>query len=437
MRRRRFNTLWLLPPVILAALFIWAVAGQLKYRSVKTSVTRIYGSGQGPEQGESRGQGSGNRPGGYGTPEGEADSQAALLLSGDVFAGQAGAGVSGAGEASAAGNGEMAGESHDAPGAAGNAPGADEISLLFAGDIYLSNHVLNAYDQAGGIAGVLDEGLRDEIAVADLFIANQEFPFSDRGAPAADKQFTFRLPPARLTVLEQMGVDVVTLANNHTLDYGQDALLDTCALLDGAGIVRIGAGADIDEAAKAEILEVKGKRIGFLAASRVYPDGSWAASGARPGVMSTYDPAMLLEAIRRLRPDCDYLVVYVHWGIERNTSPETYQVTMGRQYIDAGADLVVGSHPHVLQGIEYYKGKPILYSLGNFVFGSSIPETMLVRVELGEGTGALSLVPAVSSAGFTRQMDAAKQEDFFRRMEGMSTGIQIEGGAVLPSNHSP
>ena len=331
----------------------------------------------------------------------------------------------------------MAGESHDAPGAAGDAPGADEISLLFAGDIYLSDHVLNAYDQAGGIAGVLDEGLRDEIAAADLFIANQEFPFSDRGAPAADKQFTFRLPPARLTVLEQMGVDVVTLANNHTLDYGQDALLDTCALLDGAGIVRIGAGADIDEAAKAEILEIKGKRIGFLAASRVYPDGSWAASGARPGVMSTYDPAMLLEAIRRLRPDCDYLVVYVHWGIERNTSPEAYQVTMGRQYIDAGADLVVGSHPHVLQGIEYYKGKPILYSLGNFVFGSSIPETMLVRVELGEGAGALSLVPAVSSAGFTRQMDAAKQEDFFRRMEEMSAGIQIEGGAVLPPNHSP
>lgn len=437
MRRRRFNTLWLLPPVILAALFIWAVAGQLKYRPVKTSVTRIYGSGQGPEPGESRGQGSGNRPGGYGTPEGEADSQAALLLSGDVFAGHAGAGVSGAGEASVAGNGEMDGESHDAPGAAGDAPGADEISLLFAGDIYLSDHVLNAYDQAGGIAGVLDEGLRDEIAAADLFIANQEFPFSDRGAPAADKQFTFRLPPARLTVLEQMGVDVVTLANNHTLDYGQDALLDTCALLDGAGIVRIGAGADIDEAAKAEILEIKGKRIGFLAASRVYPDGSWAASGARPGVMSTYDPAMLLEAIRRLRPDCDYLVVYVHWGIERNTSPEAYQVTMGRQYIDAGADLVVGSHPHVLQGIEYYKGKPILYSLGNFVFGSSIPETMLVRVELGEGAGALSLVPAVSSAGFTRQMDAAKQEDFFRRMEEMSAGIQIEGGAVLPSNHSP
>ena len=98
---------------------------------------------------------------------------------------------------------------------------------------------------------------------------------------------------------------------------------------------------------------------------------------------------------------------------------------------------MVGSHPHVLQGIEYYKGKPILYSLGNFVFGSSIPETMLVRVELAEGTGGLSLAPAVSSAGFTRQMYAAKQEGFFRRMEEMSTGIQIEGGAVLPSNHSP
>jgi hypothetical protein len=426
MRRGRLYALWLLPPVILAALFIWAVAGQIKYRTVRASVLRLYGSVQGMEEGE-RGQRSG--------PDGDrmiaaADSENAFLLPGEVWAGQEAAGAPGAEGTSGSG-------SQGAPKDAGDDWETGEITLLFAGDIYLSDHVLNAYDQAGGIAGVLDEGLRDEIAAADLFIANQEFPFSDRGAPAADKQFTFRLPPARLTVLEQMGVDLVTLANNHTLDYGQDALLDTCALLDGAGIVRIGAGADISEAARAKILEVKGKRIGFLAASRVYPDGSWAASDTRPGVMSAYDPAMLLEAIRTLRPACDYLVVYVHWGIERNTSPEAYQTETGRQYIDAGADLVVGSHPHVLQGIEYYKGKPILYSLGNFVFGSSIPETMLVRVELGEGTGALSLVPAVSSAGFTRQMDAAKQEDFFRRMEEMSTGVQIEGGAVLPSNHSP
>ena len=91
-----------------------------------------------------------------------------------------------------------------------------------------------------------------------------------------------------------------------------------------------------------------------------------------PGYSTTYDPSILLNEIKAAQGQCDYLVVYVHGGIERNTQPEEYQRTLARQYIDAGADLVVGSHPHVLQGIEYYKGKPILYSLGNFVFGSVI-----------------------------------------------------------------
>ena len=98
-------------------------------------------------------------------------------------------------------------------------------------------------------------------------------------------------------------------------------------------------------------------------------------------MLSTYDPGILLEEIRKGREDCDYLVVYIHWGIERNDMPEEYQRQIGKQCIDAGADLVIGSHPHVLQGIEYYNGKPIVYSLGNYVFGSSIPRTVLLNVQ--------------------------------------------------------
>ena len=272
---------------------------------------------------------------------------------------------------------------------------------------------------------------------ADIFMVNQEFPFTVRGTAAEDKQFTFRVPESRIHILQEMGVDIVSLANNHILAFGPDGLLDSCEALDAAGILRVGGGKDFDEASQLKTMIVGQKTIGFLGTSRVYMDTSWAAGDSHPGVFSTYDPAQAIESIQEAKSQCDYLVVYVHWGVEREDEPKEYQKTMGRQYIDAGADLVVGSHPHVLQAVEYYNGKPIVYSLGNFVFGSSIPETMLVRVELGEGAGALSLVPAVSSAGFTRQMDAAKQEDFFRRMEEMSAGIQIEGGAVLPPNHSP
>lgn len=325
-------------------------------------------------------------------------------------------------------------------GSGGAKDASHTISLLFAGDIYLSDHVLNAYDKAGGISGVLDEGLRQEIRQADLFMANQEFPFSDRGTAAADKQFTFRLPSSRVHIMQEIGADIVTLANNHTLDYGTDALLDSCRLLDKAGILRVGAGADREEAGRAEILEIRGKRIGFLAASRVFPEAGWAAGSSHPGLLSAYDPAAVAERIREVKAQCDYLVFYVHWGIERNTTPEEYQRQQARQYIDAGADLVVGSHPHVLQGIEYYNGKPILYSLGNFVFGSSIPETMLMEAEVtfpedeqssDKPNVRLRLIPATSSAGYTRMLAEEKRGDFFAKMESLSWGISVDEEGVI------
>ena len=248
---------------------------------------------------------------------------------------------------------------------------SNECSLLFAGDIYFSNHVLNAYDRVGGIGGVLGESLRETIAESDIFMANLEFPFSDRGTQAADKQFTFRVSPSRVSILQEIGPDIVTVANNHALDYGTDALLDTCDTLDSAGILHVGAGKNLEEAKQPQIIEKNGKKIGFLGASRVFPTGGWAAGSSHPGMFSAYDTASVVQEIQKVKKECDYLVVYVHWGIERNTQPEAYQREMGHQYIDAGADLVVGSHPHVLQGIELYHGKWILYSLGNF--GSSIP----------------------------------------------------------------
>ena len=336
---------------------------------------------------------------------------------------------SGAEAGNAAGNAAGAqdsGEDTDTSGQTGEESG--DITLLFAGDVYFSDHVMNAYNQAGGIGGVLDAGIRADIGAADIFMVNQEFPFTNRGTAAEDKQFTFRIPPEKVSMLTEMGVDIVTMANNHILDFGPEGITDSLAALDGAGIPHVGAGENLEQAKKLEILEVKGRKIGFLGASRVYMAARWAAGTDHPGVFSTYDPTMALQEIRAARAKCDYLVVYVHWGIERNTTPEDYQRSMGRQYIDAGADLVVGSHPHVLQEIEYYDGKPIAYSLGNFVFGSSIPETELLKVVLETGdvsggvldgpvedaadgasgdseegiTAEVTVIPCTSSGGYTR-----------------------------------
>lgn len=307
------------------------------------------------------------------------------------------------------------------------------VNLVFSGDILLSDHVMNAYKN-GGIRSVLDSQFQSVIDEADIFMANEEFPFSTRGTPAEDKQFTFRADPSLVSIFKELGIDIVTLANNHAMDYGTDALLDTCETLDKAGIARVGAGKHLEEAKAPVILEAQGKKIGFLGASRVIPVGSWNATSTKPGMLTTYDPKILVDEIRKLREQCDYLVVYVHWGIERKETPEDYQRSLGKQYIDAGADVVIGSHPHVLQGVEYYKGKPIVYSLGNFIFGSSIPKTALLKVQWDGENSKLTFVPGTSSVGYTRVLENTSQKsDFASYMTSISYGVSIEedGSVVL------
>lgn len=306
--------------------------------------------------------------------------------------------------------------------------GDPAIHFVFAGDVLLSDHVLGAYNKTGTIGSVVDQEFRSVIDRGDVFMVNEEFPFSDRGTAAADKQFTFRLPPEKVSLFQEMGIDIVTLANNHALDFGTDALMDTCAALEGAGIRRVGAGANLDEAKKPVIMDIKGKKIGFLGASRVIPVGSWNATADGPGMLTTYDPALLLEEIRTAKETCDFVVVYVHWGIERDEMPQDYQRTMGKQYIDAGADMVIGSHPHVLQGMEYYNGKPIIYSLGNFVFGSSIPRTALLTADWDGENLSLAFVPGTSSGGYTRALTGEdEKQEFYRYMTGLSFGAVIDG----------
>ena len=151
------------------------------------------------------------------------------------------------------------------------------VNLVFSGDILLSDHVMNAYKN-GGIRSVLDSQFQSVIDEADIFMANEEFPFSTRGPPAEDKQFTFRADPSLVSIFKELGIDIVTLANNHAMDYGTDALLDTCETLDKAGIARVGAGKHLEEAKAPVILEAQGKKIGFLGASRVIPVVAWNAT---------------------------------------------------------------------------------------------------------------------------------------------------------------
>ena len=307
------------------------------------------------------------------------------------------------------------------------------VRLLFAGDVYLSDHVLEAYDAAGGIDGVLSQGYQAEIQAADYFVTNEEFPFSTRGTPAPDKQFTFRVHPEKVKLMQEMGIDLVTLANNHALDYGRDAMLDTIDTLDHAGIRHVGAGKNLAEARKPAIVELNGRTFAFIGATRVYPEADWAAGTDSAGMFSAYDGgAALAEEVKEAKQQADYVIAYVHWGIEREEMPNEVQKSIAHRLVDAGADLVVGAHPHVLQGLEYYQGVPIAYSLGNFVFGSSIPSTALLQADVDDEGIRLRLIPGTSAAGYTRKLDdAEKIAAFYEKMSGLSSGVKIDADGYL------
>ncbi len=304
--------------------------------------------------------------------------------------------------------------------------------ITFTGDVLLTDYMINNYKKAG-IRGLLDENLYELLYHADINMINEEFPFSKRGAPMKDKEYTFRTSPEYVSVLNDMGVDIVTLANNHVLDYGTDALLDTFTTLDDAGIKYVGAGKNIDQAKRIQYFDVKGHRIAFIGATRVIPVVEWNATSTRPGMLSTYDPTATCELIKEAKSQADYVVVYVHWGVEHKDRPVSYQQNMGKQYIDSGADIVVGTHTHCLQGVEFYKDKPIVYSLGNFIFSRKTTETAMIKLVIdSDGGMQLAMYPCEAVNGLTSMItDKKKVKEFNAYMESISYDIHIDENQIL------
>lgn len=298
-----------------------------------------------------------------------------------------------------------------------------EPVLSFAGDMLFTENTLSRYHQQG-ISSMFSEELLSAMTDADLFMVNEEFPFSTRGEAAEDKQFTFRVDPSYVRIFQEIGVDVATVANNHALDFGVNAFTDSLDTLDQAGIARVGGGRTLSEAKAPVIRTVGDSTVGILGASRVIPVSSWAAGNARPGMFTAYDQAPLLNEISDLSSQCDYTVVYLHWGIEKDEYPQEYQRKLAYACIDAGADLVVGSHPHVLQGFETYKGKLIAYSLGNFLFSNSTNPTVLLQVHIKkDGTLAASLIPCTRVNGQIQKNTAPAA--LFSHLTELSYGVQV------------
>jgi poly-gamma-glutamate synthesis protein (capsule biosynthesis protein) len=232
---------------------------------------------------------------------------------------------------------------------------------------------------------------------ADVAFVNLESPLSDTGTRNAAKDVTFRGRPALVAGLTSAGVDVVSLANNHALDWGPAALLDTIARLQAAGIAHAGAGADLSAAREPALLDTPAGTVAVLAFTDIIPAG-FPAGSERAGVSPVRpDRERLLADIRAAAGVADWVIVSFHWGIEYEGYAGGSQRELAHQAVDAGADLVLGHHPHVLQGFELYKDRLIAYSLGDFVFdhySRATGEAVVLQVELvPEGPPTFTLTP--------------------------------------------
>lgn len=246
-------------------------------------------------------------------------------------------------------------------------PSSATVTLAFGGDVHFegvdrSRLLANPRTAMGPIASVLGR--------ADVAMVNLETAVTTRGTPQP-KAFTFHAPRSAFVALRSAGVDVATQANNHGMDFGLVGLRDSIEAADEAQFPVVGIGMDADAAYAPHIATVRGERIAFLGATQVLDDNlvsAWTAGPGKPGLASAKEVPRLLAAVRTARSRADVVVVYLHWGTEMHSCPTGVQTELADALARAGADVIVGSHAHVLLGGGTMGGSYIHYGLGNFVF---------------------------------------------------------------------
>ena len=264
------------------------------------------------------------------------------------------------------------------------------LAVCVAGDLCLEEDgfVIDKYDEVDDLGACISPEILELTGNADIFYLNHEYTVSDRGEALAGKLYTFRAKPERMALLEEMGTDLVSLANNHIYDYGEEGMLDTLDYLDKAGIPYVGGGRNIKEAGRPVYFIINGMKIGFVAASNAELTLYTPAAGEdTPGILEAYDTSLYDQVIAEASKECDYLIAYIHWGPEDVNQYAAYQTAQGKEFLDAGADIVVGGHPHVLQGMEYMDGKPVIYSMGDFWFNGETKYTGLLNLEISVDGG--------------------------------------------------
>lgn len=306
----------------------------------------------------------------------------------------------------------------------------NDITISFIGDVSLADnwYIMPKYDEREkGVNGILSNEVLDILKNSSYSIANNEFTISDRGNPLSGKAFTFRGSKTRLPIYNEMGIDLVTLANNHVYDFGSDAFNDMLDALDEYNIPHIGAGHNISEASKAYSIVLNGRKISFLNATRAEKNiMTPGATETDEGVFRCYDSSLLEQRIKEVKQTSDYVIVLVHYGKESFHDLEDEQVASSKRYIDAGADTIIGTHAHVLQGVEYYNGKLIAYNLGDFIFNEKTTDTGIITLTI-DSNDNLSYVftPCLESEMYTKVLIGEEKQRIINDMNSWSINACI------------
>ena len=315
---------------------------------------------------------------------------------------------------------------------------SERVRFAFAGDILLDDSyaMMDRYRNRGSdIYDTFSTELLERMRSADVFMLNNEFPFSTGGTPTPGKKFTFRANPSNIDLYEQMGVDVVSLANNHAYDYGETALMDTFATLENANIPYVGAGRNIDEAKKPLYLIANGIKIGIVSATQIErnatPDTK-EATATSAGVLRCMDPSALLEVIAEAKANSDFVILYIHWGTESQEETDWLQDEQAPIYAQAGVDLIIGDHPHCLQKIDVVSGVPVIYSLGNFWFNSKTQNTCLVEITVNkDGMETFQFIPCIQNDCRTILLEGNEKDGVLNYMRGLSPNVLIDNDGYV------
>lgn len=311
----------------------------------------------------------------------------------------------------------------------------DDITLNFIGDVSLADNfdIMPYYDsRKEGIYGILSKEVVDILTTSDITAANNEFTISTRGTPL-NKTYTFRAAPNRLNIYKEMGVNLVSLANNHIYDYGIDAFNDTLDYLKEYDIPHVGAGKNIDEAKEAFYYIAGGYKISFISSTRAEKNIiTPGATSDSPGVFRCYDNTLLKETIKEEKEKSDYVILLIHWGREDSHELEEVIKVSGREYIDEGADLIVGSHAHELQGMEIYNNKLIAYNLGDFIFNRETKDTGILSVTLNKnGNLSYKFIPCKQDNYKTSLLEGKEKDRVLNNMNSYSINVIFNNDGII------